>query len=84
MHYESVSSSPLREVLIPGGFSSIHFLCFREMTTISPPLINEFLSGSANLLRSGRAGQGSTLEADTVRTVAKNVMLKRDVINVRP
>lgn len=64
------------------GLSCIHLLGI--FSTIGVGLLSPaFPSVSAYRLRSGRTGHGSTLDAETVNTDAKNVRPNRVETNVR-
>jgi len=68
-----------------GWFSSIHLRGrFATVTRRPAPTRDSFSSSlSANRFLLGRAGQGKMLDADTVKTVAKNVKPKREETKVR-
>ena len=82
----SISSSEGRLWHV-GYFSSIHLLG-RFATTTLPDMDKGVwpAEASSSMKRdlSGRTGHGRMLDADTVRTAAKNVAPKIDETNVRP
>lgn len=64
-------------------FSSIHRLGLFSITVTRPPSVRSRSSSSAKRSLLGRTGHGSMVDADTVKTDAKNVKPKRDETNVR-